>query len=189
MTLTRPIKPPRPPLLPPPVVPLNLDCTKSFITVIAAPLTASCLLPDAAPPALSNNLEASAIARLINCDWEPPPPPPEVKPFKTYEADMSIFLEIMILLMEFYLKSCRAAHGACAQTRGIALAVSLLMGRCHMFLIYRTLMLILFFHYQRLLKLKRRVGHTWCWLRNPRALENMELSPEPCWLAVCTTSS
>ena len=41
---------PSPPLFPPPTVGLlNLDCTINFITVMAAPLTASCLFPDDAP--------------------------------------------------------------------------------------------------------------------------------------------
>jgi hypothetical protein len=35
------------------------------MTVIAAPLTASCLFPDAAPPDLSKSFEASAMAKLI----------------------------------------------------------------------------------------------------------------------------
>ena len=67
-----------PPELPPPMKLLALDWTTSFMTVIAAPLTTSCLLPEAAPPDLSNNFEASDIARLISSDL-PPPPPPEVK--------------------------------------------------------------------------------------------------------------
>ena len=81
---TRLNNPPRPPEFPPPMAPLNFDCTKSFITVIAAPLTASCLLPDAAPPALSNNFVASAIARLMSCVLLPPPPPP-VNCFNAYK--------------------------------------------------------------------------------------------------------
>lgn len=77
---------PSPPLFPPPTAPLNFDCTSSFMTVIAAPLTASCLLPDAAPPELSNSFVASAIARLISSLWEPPPPPPpDVNCFRTYK--------------------------------------------------------------------------------------------------------
>jgi hypothetical protein len=69
-----------PPELPPPIKLLAFDWTRSFTTLIAAPLTTSCLLPEAAPPDLSNNFDASDIARLISSDWEPPPPPPpEVK--------------------------------------------------------------------------------------------------------------
>ena len=87
--LTRPANWLRPPLFPPPTVPpLNFDWTRSFITVIAAPLTASCLLPDAAPPDLSNNFDASAIARLMSWVCElllPLPLPPEVNCFRTYD--------------------------------------------------------------------------------------------------------
>jgi hypothetical protein len=70
--LSRPLRPPE--SFPPVVPPLNFDCTKSFIMVIAAPLTASCLFPEAEPPVLSKSLVASAIARLINWVWELPPP-------------------------------------------------------------------------------------------------------------------
>jgi len=46
----KPAKLPKPPLSPPPVTPpLNLLLTRSFMTVIAAPLTASCFPPLLAP--------------------------------------------------------------------------------------------------------------------------------------------
>ena len=66
---------PKPPLLLPPVLPppLNLLCTMSFTTVMAALLTASCLFPLLAPPDLSNSLVASAMAMLMSWDWDPPP--------------------------------------------------------------------------------------------------------------------
>lgn len=55
------------------------------MTVMAAPLTASCLLPDDVPPDLSKSLEASAMARLISCVCDPPPLLPlEVNCFRTY---------------------------------------------------------------------------------------------------------
>ena len=55
------------------------------MTVIAAPLTASCLLPEDAPPDLSNKLDASAIARLMSCVFEPPPLlPPDVNCLRTW---------------------------------------------------------------------------------------------------------
>lgn len=70
------MRPPNPPLLPP--LP-SLDWTISFMMVIPALLTASCLFPLAAPPELSKSLEASAMAREIKSDCEfgfadPPPP-------------------------------------------------------------------------------------------------------------------
>ena len=69
----------------------NLDWTSSFITVIAALFTTSCLFPDAAPPEDSNSLDASAIARLISCVCELPPLPPlpEVNCLRTWTYDDS----------------------------------------------------------------------------------------------------
>ena len=52
-----------PPVMPPPE---NLLFTISFIMVMAAPFTASCLFPWA--PELSNNFKASAIAFPMSCD-------------------------------------------------------------------------------------------------------------------------
>jgi hypothetical protein len=54
-----------PPELLPPTAPLTLDCTKSFITVTAAPLTASCLVPEVGC-LLSKSFAASAIAMLMS---------------------------------------------------------------------------------------------------------------------------
>jgi len=71
----KPIKEPMPP--PPPMPP---DCTSIFITVIAAPFIASCLLPDEAPPDWSKRLPASAIALPMSMDCMPPPPPPPPPP-------------------------------------------------------------------------------------------------------------
>jgi hypothetical protein len=70
----------RPPLLPPPIMPDIWDFMRSFMTVIAAELTASCLFPPAAPPDESNRLLASLIAMLMSFVCIPPPPPPEEAP-------------------------------------------------------------------------------------------------------------
>jgi hypothetical protein len=70
----------RPPLLPPPIMPDTWDFMRSFMTVIAAELTASCLFPPEAPPDESNRLLASLIAMLMSCVCIPPPPPPEGAP-------------------------------------------------------------------------------------------------------------
>ena len=101
------------------------------MTVMAAPLTASCLLPDEAPPALSNNLDASAIAMLISWDWEPPPLellPPDVNFFRTCGVIVMSAREPAggSCVSSTYLHSRRAAHGPCAQVRGVALVVRLI---------------------------------------------------------------
>ena len=92
MELAIDIRPPIPPALPP----LNLDWTMSFMMVIPALFTASCLFPLEGPPDESNSLDASAIARETKSDLElgllPPPSPPPVNFFKTYKGDYFVRL-------------------------------------------------------------------------------------------------
>lgn len=54
------------------------------MTVIAALLIASCLLPEAAPPDLSNSLAASDMARWMRsaCEVEPLDPEPGAEPWE-----------------------------------------------------------------------------------------------------------
>jgi len=104
---------PIPPLLPPPSMPsamlsippplelLPPDWVINFMTVIAAPLIASCLVPDAAPPDWSKSLPASDIAIAMRADWPPPPlDPPEAPPeVKCLRACMAAALPMELALI------------------------------------------------------------------------------------------
>jgi hypothetical protein len=87
------------------------------MTVMAAPLTASCFPPLLAPPEWSKSLEASAIAILISCVCElppalPPPPPPDVNFLNTCGNDgVSDCGEFRTKIRRAYLEGRSTAQG------------------------------------------------------------------------------
>lgn len=116
------------------------------MTVMAAPLTASCLLPEAAPPDCSNSLLASAIAMLINWVWEPPPLElPDVNCLRIWrEARNRIRNHISMRQdMWAYLHSSSTAHGSSTQAARISLLISLLVRILDVLLVDGSLMLLL----------------------------------------------
>lgn len=76
------------------------------------------MFPDDAPPALSKSFVASAMAREMSWDWEPPPLPPPLPPpvnfFKTWTkmyqylvVDAKMTASVMSVRMK--LRTCIAA--------------------------------------------------------------------------------
>ena len=138
------MRPPTPPAPPPP----NLDWTMSFMMVIPALLTASCLFPLAEPPDESNNLEASAMAREIMSDLEPDLPP-LVNCCKIYRAIGSSDSGLNHRAegwqwVELYLQGSGTAHGICAHSIRRPLLVDLPVSLCGFILVDRFVMLSCF---------------------------------------------